>query len=228
MIVFYSFIKSILRVVTANKKIMFKKTFVFAAVSAFLLIGASGVSADYVGPQPSPVGALFLNKTVKHPDIQVFVENLDITAPHFLPEQEVFFRIEVKNVGNKDLVDTMVKDILPDQLIFADDPNKRIMEFKIDRLSPDQSKFFEIKVRVKSQKDLPNNNITCVTNVAEARVENLVNQDTSVICIESKVLGIVKTLPKTGINNFDFLLAGSVLASLLAIFLMRKSQNNSS
>lgn len=205
---------------------MYIKTLVATALLAFIILITPPVSADYVGPQPSPVGALFLNKTVRHPDVSVFVENLDITAPHFLPEQDVFFRIEVKNVGNKDLVDMIVKDVLPDQLIFADDPNKRIMEFKVDRLTPNESKFFEIKARVKSQKDLPNNNITCVTNVAEARVENLVNQDTSVICIESKVLGVVKTLPKTGITNFEFLLGGSIISSALAIFLMRKSQNN--
>jgi len=195
---------------------------------ATLFVGvASNVSADYfTNHEPKAVGQLWINKQVKHPTTGSFVDNLSITDPHFLPKQEVVFRIEVKNVGNEDINDIDVKDILPDYVDFVSGLNgsdgSRTLSLRIDRLTPNESKTFEIKTNVKDESALPSNMVTCVTNMAEGRFKWIVNQDTASFCIERKVLGAVKELPKTGLGGLEVALGTTMVSSLLALGLAKK------
>lgn len=206
---------------------LFNTFFALFLMAAIFVVNSSTVSADYfVHHEPKAVGQLWINKQVKHPTTGSFVDNLSITDPHFLPKQEVVFRIEVKNVGNEDIRDIDVKDILPDYVDFVSGLNgtdgSRTLSLRIDKLAPNESKTYEIKTNVKDASALPSNMVTCVTNMAEGRFKWIVNQDTASFCIEKKVLGVVKELPKTGLGGLEVALGTTLVSSLLALGLAKK------
>src|SRR3989344_3921452 len=129
-----------------------KKILLSLIIMWAFFIAPTNILADYFTPS-QPAGALLINKLVKSPNGS-FVENLGVTDPHFLPEQEVMFRIEVKNVGNKDLVNVEMKDKLPDWVDFVQGPgtfdkNYKTISFTLDKLTPNDTKTFDIKAKVK-------------------------------------------------------------------------------
>lgn len=182
--------------------------------------------ASYPQPQP-PARQILVNKLVFNPAIKQFVDNLGLDQHMFLPEQEVTFRIEVKNTSNVDLTNIKVKDKLPQQLNFVTGPgtfddNTNTLSFTIDKLSPGETKKFDFKAKVVSEKGL-NVNVSCITNLAEARVDELMDQDSASICLQKKVLGVTKELPKTGVDKFTLTLIASTLGIGLSSWLLRKS-----
>ena len=206
---------------------IFKTFFALFLMAAIFVVNSATVKADYfVHHKPKAVGQLWINKQVKHPTTGSFVDNLSITDPHFLPKQEVVFRIEVKNVGHEDIHDIEVKDILPEYVDFISGlsgyDGSRTLSLRIDKLTPNESKTYEIKTNVKDESVLPSNMVTCLTNMAEGRFKHIVNQDTASFCIEKKVLGVVKELPKTGVGGLEVALGTTVLSSLLAIGLAKR------
>lgn len=210
----------------------YMKKILFAFILSLALVFApTSALADYFVPQGGgqPVAQLVLNKMVKNPQNGQYVENLTITDAHFLPEQEVTFRIEVRNAGGNELKNVNVKDKLPDFVDFVSGPgnfdNKdRSLNFVIDRLGPGESKTFELKTKVRAEKALPNNQLTCLTNLAQASVNQIFTQDTSVFCIETQVLGVAKELPKTGIGTTVLTFVGSIMLLGLSLVLFKKAK----
>ena len=175
-----------------------------------------------------PTTSLRVDKKVQHPQSGELLDTLSSNSVTFLPGQEVSFRIEVSNNGNTDLSGVWASDKLPEFVDYVTGPgnfdaNTRTLWWAVDDLRAGESKQYFVKVKIKDQASLPDMNLNCVTNFAEAKKDNLVAQDTASFCIQSKVLGEVKVLPKTGLSLFNILLGTTIVSGTLSLFLVRKS-----
>lgn len=176
-----------------------------------------------------PTGVLFIDKKVKNPQTGELVESLSANGPTFLPGQEVSFRVETKNSGSADMNNIQVQDKLPDFVDFISGPgnfdkNSKTLTWSIDKLKPGEFKLFDVKVRVKTQKDLPDLDLPCVTNFIQAQQDKNMAQDSSVFCIQTRVLGAVPELPKTGPKETTMILIGSSTLLIMSIYLFLKGK----
>lgn len=147
-------------------------------------------------------GQLQVNKEVFDPPNNKFVDNLGINDHRFAPGELVAFKIKVKNVGDAKL----------DKVTVTDNPQANFFElatgalnFEITDLKVGETQERELKLRVLNEGRLPQNNIICVINAAEAVAGNEKDRDTAQLCLERKVIGVekgapppVKELPPTG------------------------------
>lgn len=206
-----------------------KKILLFSFLLIFLFYPTQ-VGADYLIPQGGAgvISQLSINKTVKNPQTGIFVENLLVSDPHFLPDQNINFRIEVRNSGNTDLTSISVKDVLPNSVDFVSGPgnfdnSSKTLNFSVDKLNPGESKTLEITGKISSSNFIATNQITCFTNLTEARVNQLVNQDTATFCIETQILAPLQELPKTGPAKTLGILGGSISLLVISLLFYRKS-----
>lgn len=169
-------------------------------------------------------GELFIDKTVKNPDTDIFVNNLGINDPKFGPEAYVRFRLEVKNIGQSELRDVKVRDVFPPYLQFDWfslgssywDANKREVNFTIEKLAVGESKQYEISAKVYPSSMLPNDKseICDLTNFAEVHTGDKGDDDTAKFCLTYKTLGL-KKMPATGMPLGIEFAGGLLLLSLI-------------
>lgn len=196
--------------------------------AGMILVAPATALAQYPVEKP-PQRRIAIDKFVFNPNVNQFVDNINVNQFLFLPGQEVKFKLEVKNPGDEELQNVSVSDRLPSIVTFVSGPgsydkNSHTVNFVIDKLGKNETKSFEIKAKVKEEKDVPSN-ITCVTNVAEVRFDKgNMEQDSASFCIQKKVLEVVKTLPKTGPESAVLLFTMSVASSAAAVYLAKKSQ----
>jgi uncharacterized repeat protein (TIGR01451 family) len=198
---------------------------VFALFGLFVFVPVSSASVYIINPTPTPYTKITINKLVQDPRNGTFFDNLNSGDFTFLNGQEALFKLDVTNNSNVEISNVRVKDVLPAQLDFVEGPgsydgNARTLSFSVDKLGAGETKTYYVKVKTNS----PADNTVCPTNFVEARSDNLVSQDTSVLCIGKKILGVTKELPKTGISNFEMYLLSTVLFSFLAIGFAKRSQ----
>lgn len=206
--------------------------FIFSLILTIvtLLVPTTSILADGTNPTcPSiygvacPSGQLSLDKKIQNPKNGEWVETLNANDITFISNQEVSFRVEVKNTGSTNLTNVSVKDQLPDFVIFTSgtgsfDTNTKTLSWTIDNLNAGEFKQFFIKAKVKSQSELPQATITCLTNFSQASKDNLQAQDTAGFCLQTPVLtkvlpapakvAPVEELPKTGLPLIAWGLAG--------------------
>ena len=162
---------------------------------------------QYGGGETCYEGELRLDKVVKNPSTGTYVDNLYSSDPNFSADQEVWFKLNIKNTGSDDLSDVEVKDKFPNYVLFVSgsgswNDTDKTLTWKIDHLSPGESKDYEIKGKIVGEGSLPTDSGTyCVTNYGEAKKDNKSASDTSQLCITKKVLGITY-MPKTGANLY--------------------------
>lgn len=193
-----------------------------------LLLPTGVVNAQYGVSQP-PSRQLLIDKKVLDPRNNQFVDNLIINQFLFLPEQEVKFRIEVRNTGQTDWQNISVRDVLPKEVTFVAgqgtyDTNTHILTFTINELKAGDSKFLDLTVKVKSESEL-GFNVNCVSNLVEMSMDKSVQQDTASFCIQKKVLGVVSELPITGPKSMPILFVSTILFGLGVLSLWRFKSN---
>lgn len=202
--------------------------FIGAALTVFLFFIAVNVASASYGEEKPPRARITIEKWIWNPGSNSFVENLSVNQFLFLPEQEVTFKVEVRNHGNKDLDNVEVNDRLPNEVEFVSGPgdynkDKHTLTFKIDKLKAGESKAYEVKAKIKHGDALPSN-VFCTSNLAEVRAENMVSQDTTSFCAQKKVLGVVKELPKTGPEGLVVALGITIASSGAAMYFAKKSE----
>ena len=195
---------------------------------AFAPQAFADASCNNVYGASCPTGNISLDKKVRHPQSGEYLDTISSTDSTFLPDQEVKFRIDVKNTGSADLYDVWVDDKFPDYVEFVSgtgnyDKGSHKLWWKIDRLNAGEVKSFEIRVKLKNASSLPNMAITCMTNHSKAVKDTMTAQDTASFCVQTKILGQTTELPKTGANSFTMLIGLSVISSLLAISFAKRS-----
>lgn len=196
--------------------------------SIFIFFFNVNIANASYGEEKPPTPRITIEKWVWNPGSNSFVENLSVNQFLFLPGQEVTFKVEVKNNGNKDLDNVEINDKLPNEVNFVSGPgtfdkDKNVVSFKIDKLFVNESKAYELKAKIKDADSLPSN-VFCTTNLVEVRADNMVSQDTASFCAEKKVLGVVKELPKTGPDSLVMMLGLTILSSGAAIFFAKKAK----
>lgn len=213
------------------KRAVFVSIFVlsFFLLTPTVTFGQVNPSCPSVYGAKCPSGVLFIDKKVKNPQTGELVESLSANGPTFLPGQEVSFRVEVKNNGSADMSNIQVQDKLPDFVDFISgsgnfDKSSRTLNWNIDKLKPGEFKLFDLKVQVRTSKDLPDLGLSCVTNFAQAQQDKNIAQDSSVFCIQTKVLGAVPELPKTGPQETTIILIGSSTLLIMSIYLFLKGK----
>ncbi len=153
-------------------------------------------------------GQLQVDKEIFDPQNNKYVDNLGINDYKFSPGELISFRINIKNVGDALLSKVTVKDT--PQAGFLDLATGAL-NFDLIDLKPGETKQQELKLRVVDASKLPQNNVICIINAAEATAENSKDRDTAQLCLERKVLGVqVKELPRTGPEAWLLTLFGSI------------------
>lgn len=212
-----------------------KYLLIFIIVLFSWVIFPSSVNAQYNASCPSiygsacPAGNLFVDKKIKNPISGELVETLNANEVNFLVGQDLNFRVEVKNTGNVELKDVNVQDKLPSFVSFVSGPGKynqadNTLSWSIASLKAGESQFFDIKVKVKADKGLPEQGMTCLTNYAQASVDRLSAEDMAGFCIQTKILGEVSELPQTGVKETVSLITLSFLTLFTGIFLLKRNK----
>lgn len=178
-------------------------------------------------------GEILIDKQVKNPSSGIFVDNLTEFDPKFAPEQEVTFRIQVKNTGDETIDDIQVKDIMPDFLSFIAGPGNfnstegknGTLTFNIKNLAPSETREYWIQGKVFADSGVPKNLICKLENRAQARASgDRFTEDIAQYCTEKGTVtkGGVTEVPKTGPEAIlSFLGLSSLLGS--GVYLRRKA-----
>lgn len=189
-----------------NKKLVIATT---SAVSLLASVAAPAFGAvscvtQYGGQYGSgqvcvKTGELQINKEVLNPKTSQFVDNIPVEgkdAYNFAPNQEVTFRLTIKNNGDEKLDNVQVVDTLPS---FLQQVSGQEYSFTIATLAVGQSVQKEIKAQVVEIAKLPQDKtVTCDTNRASAQSGNEFDQDMAQLCVEKK---IAKELPRAGAED---------------------------
>lgn len=198
---------------------MIKQHIILSSLTAFLVASvlslATPVFADtcttqYGGTQTCVPSDLTINKQVKNPSTNVFVENLTTTDPTFTAGKEVLYKLIVKNASGETFDPVTVKDTLPPYLTFVSGPgtyNKdtRVLEFKLEKMIAGETRTVEILARVVDASQFPaGKSLFCVTNVAEVKALNRFDSDSAQACLQNGET--VTTLPVAGFNDLMILL----------------------
>ncbi|KKU82805.1 MAG: hypothetical protein UY10_C0023G0002 [Microgenomates group bacterium GW2011_GWA2_47_8] len=194
-----------------------KKFILTAAVLFFSLGGA--VYASYGSEACQPIygggetcvlkGNLLINKSVKNPQTNEFVDNLSRSNdPKYMSGQIVEFQLTVTNTGNKKINEIEVTDILPNYLDFQSGPgtfdsNNKKLTFKIVGLEPNQSKTYTVKAKVSGNISF-SQAVNCVVNQAKAVSGDNESSDIAQLCIEKTVTttkGGLPVMPAPGLKQ---------------------------
>ncbi|MBI2012108.1 DUF11 domain-containing protein [Candidatus Daviesbacteria bacterium] len=215
---------------------MIKRLAAFSLLAAALVLPNTIFAAGAYGQPELPSKKIFLDKQVFNPTQTKggtgggFVDNLTLDQNAFLPGQEVVFKVTVKNILNEDLRSLTVTDRLPQEVSFVSttagtyNSNTHTVTFVIDNLKVNETRSFELKVKIKEANQIPSN-VFCMSNLAQVTGENMSEQDTSSFCVQKQVLGVVQELPKTGVASTAVLIS-SVFSLGLSAYLYRKSKVN--
>lgn len=160
--------------------------------------------------QPTPSYSIVIDKMVGKPyqtkggitNLE-YVDNLTPSDPRFAPNQEIYFKIKVKNTSTSDITNVTVKDYVPLYLTPIEGPgtwdqNTRIISWNAGDFQVDEEKVYYIKMKINPQNQLPaDKGLFCLVNKVEALSDEAVDDDTAQFCIEKQVTG-VKKVPSAG------------------------------
>jgi uncharacterized repeat protein (TIGR01451 family) len=153
---------------------------------------------------------LDINKQVKNPISNIFVENLTTTDATFKPGSEITYKLIIKNNSGQTFNPVNVKDILPPYLTFVAGPGTydsatRTLSFSLENLIAGETRTVEMLVKVVPVDQFPSGkSLFCVVNVAEVRALNRFDSDSAQACLQNGV-GIT-TLPVAGFDSLALLL----------------------
>lgn len=189
---------------------MKKLLFTFLLPFTFFLL-PSPVFADmcttqYGGSTTCVSSDLTINKQVRNPVTNNFVENLSSTDPAFSPGSQVLFRLIIKNTSGQTFNPVAVKDTFPSYLTFVAGPGtydkaSNTLTFNLDNVIAGETRTVEILAKVNDKSAFPSgNSFFCVTNAASVSSLNRNDRDTAQLCIQTELMGAT-TLPVAGFND---------------------------
>lgn len=202
-----------------KSKQIFSSLFVFAFVIWHLSFGIPQAYADTCTTQYGQYGNstncqpsdLIINKQVKNPITNNFVENLSANDPTFSPGSDVWYRLTIQNTSGQTFDPVTVKDVLPTYETFVAGPgtydaNTRTLTFTLNNLIAGETRTVDIEAQVVATNQFPmGKTFVCVNNYAQVSALNRFDSDTAQSCIQTNVLGAT-TLPVAGFNDYLLLL----------------------
>jgi len=197
--------------------------FIFLAFFAVVKTQVFADSGGYFYGGGVPLSEIMIDKQVKNYEKGIFIDNLSASDSKFKPEQEVVFKVIVKNTGNIDLKSMQIRDVFPRYMNFISGPDGYVwnvdngeMKVDLDGLKAGESIDFLVTGRVFKREDLPQEkSIVCVTNFVEVKSDSALDSDTSGLCIYN-----LEVLPPTGPN--PVLLLAVLAVGGLGMLMVRK------
>lgn len=212
------------------KKLIIFLSIVFFVVS--LVLNVEKANGQY--GQPAPSYSILIDKMVGKPyqtkggitSIE-YVDNLTPSDPRFVPDQEIYFKVRIKNTSTSDITNVTVKDYVPSYLTPIEGPgtwdvNTRIITWNAGDFRVDEEKIYYIKMKTNSQNQLPaDKGLFCLVNKVEALSDEANDSDTAQFCIEKQVIA-AKKVPSAGPEMGISLLAGEFILLSLGFYLRKK------
>lgn len=198
-------------------------SFILAAL-AILFVSLSrpyNVGAQYY-QQGEVKKFLSVDKKVRSIEENEYFNNIDRTHRIFYENDVVEYSISIENTGNETLNNINVVDFLPKNIslifypgIFNKDANT--INWTIDQLNAAEVKTYLIRYKIVDTKGLGliQGNFVKLTNIAEAKTDNISDRDEANIYLGSG------TVPKTGDPSLVIKTA-IVISSTLVGFALRK------
>ncbi|MCJ7826356.1 DUF11 domain-containing protein, partial [Patescibacteria group bacterium] len=173
---------------------------------------------------------LTINKVVKNPISNVYVENLGSTDPTFSPGATVSFQLVIKNGSGETMNPVTVVDQLPDYLSFVSatvpsSTNKggNSVTFTLDNMIAGETRTIEVSVKVAEKSSFPvNRSMFCVSNYSKVTAPARPNgdDDTAELCITTGP----GNLPVAGVNDVFGLIPFLSLGGVGTFLLSRKQK----
>lgn len=165
-----------------------------------------------------PTNNVVINKKVRYPtNANLFVENLTSNDTAYSPNSEVEYDIAVTNTSTTDYATVTIIDFFPSQVSFVSGPGRyeastNKLTYELSNLKAGQTVHTRVLVKIKDISLFPQD-LTCeVTNkVTVTAPEGRSDEDTSSLCVQTKVLG-VSTLPVAGFEDYAYMLPFIALA----------------
>lgn len=223
------------------KQVLFIAGIVIAISTIYLVAAKSMASAQctplYGGGVTCPSITIAVNKTVKIPSTEDFVDNL--SNPKFAVDTNVTFHLTVTNTGSTNIARVIVKDVFPQFINFVSGPGSfdnatKTLTFEVTSLTVGESRTFTVEGKTVADNQIPSEiGIVCdgrTTNQVTATADTGQSAtDVSQICIERKVLGKeviivpakVTQIPVTGSEVLYALVF--IPAALIGFMLRRKA-----
>ena len=199
--------------------------------SAIFAGNVSACSYGSYGDNCSTPVDLTINKEVKNPITNGFVENLGSTDPTFSPGSIVTFRLAVKNSSGETFNPVEVVDQLPDYLTYVSssvagtyDTGKRRLVMKLENLIAGETRTIEVTAKVAERSAFASDrDFFCVSNYTKVTAPARPNgdDDTAELCITTRVGGATN-LPVAGFNDFATILPFLSLGGI-GLILLKKS-----
>lgn len=221
--------------------------FIGGLLFAGIVIADSGCTPLYGGGVTCPKrGEVLVDKQIRYIRdekgglVESWVDNVtEFDSRKFKPEEEIEFRIFVRNTGGDSIDEIKVTDIWPEYLEFIagsgeykrDNGKNGILYFTVNNLASGESREYHVTGRVFKAENIPNPVICKLENRVQVRAsEDRFNEDVSLFCIErggkkivpgKKVIPPVKEIPSTGPQ--EVVLSFAALSSVLGVgFVLRK------
>lgn len=184
--------------------------------------------ADSYGTTTVP-NDLTVNKLVKNPITNVFVENLGSNDPTFSPGSTITYRLYVKN-GSGETMRTTLKDTLPQYLSFESasvassyDAANKIVTMDLGDMISGSDKTIEVKAKVANRASFDKNHtVFCTTNYSKVTSPARPNgdDDTANACITTGTAH----LPVAGVNDIAMLIPFLSMGGVGTFLLSRKQK----
>jgi uncharacterized repeat protein (TIGR01451 family) len=174
---------------------------------------------------------LTVNKEVKNPITNIFVENLGSTDPTFSPDSTITFKLTVMNTSGETFNPVEVVDQFPNYLSYVSsstpgtyDAGTRRLVLKLENLIAGETRTIEVTAKVAGRSAFASDqDFFCVSNytkvTAPARPDG--DDDTAELCITTRVKG-AENLPVAGFNNFATILPFLSLGGIGLVLLKKK------
>lgn len=136
-------------------------------------------------------GSLVIDKKIRNPQTDQFVDHLNITDPRYAPDQTVVFQVTLRNTGNRALEDITVTDTFPQYVSFSKGPGEfdkaqNTLIFAFNKLEGGQSRSFTIEGKVASAQSIQaTGGVTCVVNQARGEKDRNVSTDNTQFCLQT-------------------------------------------
>jgi len=206
-----------------------KKIFSLALITIFMsLVNSTSVFAQSYGTDNGVPADLTINKEVKNPITNGYVENLGSNDPKYSPNGEITFRLTIRNGSGETMNPVEVVDQLPGYLTFVSatvpstyDAGLKRVVMTLNNLTAGETRTIELVAKLSDTNTFPSNrSLICENNYSKVTspARPAGDDDTAQFCVQISVGG-AQNLPVAGFNDaltiLPFLSMGGVGAFML-------------
>ncbi len=190
-----------------RKWIILALLFVLAALIPSFAFADTACQPRYGGGVTCDKNTTVVDKKVKNPQTNLYVNTLDTKGPLFTPTDTVMFRISVTNIGTTALTNIPLVDNFPKYLTHVKggtwDASKRQVKFMITRLAANETKTFEIEALLSDKETISETaSLFCLSNTASTTLLEQTFQDSAQFCIEKEGEETIPSQSKGGLPVF--------------------------